>query len=112
MADARELLDIAHSTGAPHPHPKIDFGEVTFPAREGWQVVIFYDLFDLDYIDRFIAPDGAVIELWNNPAATPHLDPLRAWRGLDDTARLRPDAPIESPPPPAAIADAKKQGES
>lgn len=84
------LLEIAESANPPDapPTPEDDFCEVTFPARGGWQVVIFYDGGDLDYIDHFITPEGVKLEPWDRELGE-QWPPINNWRGVGDLARLR-----------------------
>jgi hypothetical protein len=38
-----------------------------FDAKEGWKVMVYYDVDELDYIDHFVTPDGQQIDIWEWP---------------------------------------------
>ncbi|OCW56277.1 hypothetical protein [Hoeflea olei] len=64
------LLDIAKSAPFPHAVPEVQWhSTLTFDARDGWQVSVFYDGDEFDYIAHFITPGGNVIDPWAWPDA-------------------------------------------
>ena len=91
-----ELLEIAESTNAPEylPEDSSDcWSDVTFEAKNGWKVVIFYDGTELDYIDHFIKPDGKIINFWDWPDEPDYYNSdkhiLMCWRNVGDLERLK-----------------------
>jgi len=81
------LLDIAHSASPPDENPDW-WGEVTLPARDGWQACFFYDCGELDYIDHFISPDGQRLYVFPDGYQSDQSPPVMLWRGCSDTQRL------------------------
>ncbi|MBB3520986.1 MULTISPECIES: hypothetical protein [Rhizobium] len=62
------LLDIAKSTPFPLAVPYEDWhSTLTFDARNGWQIAVFYDGEEFDYIEHFVAPDGSLVNAWDWP---------------------------------------------
>ena len=57
-----------------------DCGDISFDLGDGWNVTLFYDVGELDYIDHFTKPDGEVIDFWNWPPSGDR-DRLINWRG-------------------------------
>lgn len=89
--DVWKLLEIAESTNAPEEQPSDSdnwCADVSFDAKDGWKVIIFYDCGDLDYISHFISPTGEVIDFWEWPESEER-ELLTAWRGIGDLERLR-----------------------
>lgn len=90
------LIRIAHSANPPDCCEPGECGNLTFPAMDGWQVVFFYDVGDLDHIDHFITPSGETIGLWGDdiPAELDDREEdqcfgtLHCWRDHEDTDRL------------------------
>ncbi|WP_131859698.1 hypothetical protein [Bosea sp. BK604] len=64
MMNAKDLAEIAASAVPPHEREKRNL-DVTLPARDGWQVCIFYDRGEFGYLDHFVSPDGEVIVPWS-----------------------------------------------
>lgn len=85
------LLQIAESVNAPleQSGPSANrSADVLFTAPNGWIVNIFYDCGELDYIDKFIMPDGHEINFWDWPDNHPWKDILMAWQGCGGLERL------------------------
>jgi len=88
------LLEIAESANPPEVlSTGPEWGEFEMPAKDGWRVTFFYDG-ELDYIDHFISPDGARLEVWPDDCPEreqwhQHWPPIMNWRGVGDLARLR-----------------------
>lgn len=85
------LMEIARSAMPPDEQPRDSdhwCGDVVMPARDGWQVCVFYDCGELDYIDHFITPEGVKLEVWPREYQSDQLPPVMCWRGCSDTARL------------------------
>lgn len=62
------LLDVAKSAPLPRSVPEAHWhSTLTFSARDGWQVAVFYDGDEFDYIEHFVAPDGSAVEPWEWP---------------------------------------------
>ncbi len=82
LPDVWTLLDIVESA---NPPGYLDDGsDVTLQARDSWQVSFFYDVGDLDYIDRITTPEGLVFSPWDWPAGAPGRQVLMNWRGVGD----------------------------
>jgi hypothetical protein len=92
----RKLIMLAHNAGPVERQTGDWQFDVVLPSSDGWQVGFFYDCGDLDYIDHFVSPAGERIEVWEDDPRFEfperELDfsfqPLRCWRGCDDTERL------------------------
>lgn len=82
------LVEIANSANPPDDNPDW-YGEVTLPARGGWQVCFFYDCGELDYIDHFITPAGLPLSVWVDGYSSEQWPPVMNWRGTRDTERFR-----------------------
>ena len=83
-----DLLRIAEAANPPDEHQDQSFcGDETFSSCDGWQVVFFYDMGELDYIDHFVTPTGYKIEFWDWPE--PERELLTSWRGVGDLERFR-----------------------
>lgn len=90
-----KLLQIAHAAAPPDNIGEGEFADLTFDSMDRWQVAIFYDCGELDYIDHFISPTGEKIDLWGDKV-DPRVDDsgdgcfgtLHNWRGCGDTERL------------------------
>ncbi len=65
------------------------FGDVTLPARDGWQVCFFYDCGDLDYIDHFVTPAGEELEVFPDGYQSERLPPVMQWTRDDHTEMFR-----------------------
>jgi hypothetical protein len=79
------LRDLLKVIGQANPPDHLDggvFEEREFVTDEGWQIYIFYDDGDLDYLDYFISPNGAVINVWPD-------DPSPLQRALQMLARIK-----------------------
>ena len=74
-----ELIAIAKSADLPSALVGSGFVTPTFPARDGWKVVVFFDGSDFDNIEHFIRPDGTVLDPWDWPVS-PERDRLCYWR--------------------------------
>lgn len=87
----RELIEIAHSANPPDDYPGSSpnwGGDVTLPARDGWQVCFFYDCGELDYIEHFVTPSGEKLEVWPDGYDSDQSAPIMVWRGTSDTRSL------------------------
>lgn len=88
------LMEIAESANPPNTLPDLTWENITMDARDGWKVVFFYDG-DLDYIDYFITPTGAILEVFDFDRSNPayiyegSLPPIMNWRGVGDMQRLK-----------------------
>lgn len=82
------LLELAESTGAVDKYKKYWCEDVTFNAKDGWKVVIFYDQDEIDYIDSFISPTGEIINFWDWEDSFDK-ETLICWRGPGDLKRLK-----------------------
>lgn len=87
LPDVWTLLDIVESANPPD-RTDDEYSDVTLPARDGWQVSLFYDCRELDYIDRITSPDGIVFSPWDWLDGAPGRQALMNWRGVGDRARL------------------------
>ena len=66
-AEVARLLDVTTAPSSPPPPPFAGerfyfFDNVTFLLSEGWSMVVYFDQTDWDYVDRFVAPDGTILE--------------------------------------------------
>jgi hypothetical protein len=86
--DVWYLLELAESTGAVDNDKRYWCENVTFDAKDGWKVVIFYDQDEIDYIDSFITPDGTKVDFWEWKDCSDKKT-LRCWRGSGDLIRLK-----------------------
>lgn len=88
--DARMLMAIAESANPPKEHPQAGKGgDLELMAQNGWSVVFHYDDDgSIYYIEKFVNPEGAVIEFWEWPDETPGREALIAWRSPGDMAKL------------------------
>ena len=82
-----EMLALVESVNPPATDRE-RFGDRTFTAPGRWQVVIFYDCGELDYIDSFITPEGEEIDFWDWPECE-QKKILMSWRGTGDLKRLK-----------------------
>ncbi len=95
IPDAWTLLEIVESANPPDYHDDPHFPgspawcDISFAARDGWQVTIFYDGGELDNIAEIRSPDGLRIDPWAWPDGAPGGNILRNWAGVGDVARLR-----------------------
>lgn len=87
LPDVWTLLDIVESANPPD-YMDDEYSDVPLPARDGWQVSFFYDVGELDYIDRITSPDGVVCSPWDWPYGAPGGNTLRAWGSVGSRARL------------------------
>ena len=89
--DQAHLLELAHAAveSGNQQLLGVDFGNVELRAPNGWTVVVFMDGGELDYIDQFVTPSGAKLDVWPNNYQSEQWPPVMCWRGPDDTARLR-----------------------
>lgn len=86
------LIDIANSAPFPLTVPEEQWWQtLTFDARDGWQVAIFYDGAEFDYVDHFIAPDGTVIEPFEWPSTEQDEDAEFVWGDKERICFWRPD---------------------
>ena len=78
----KELVAIAEAAHLPAKAPtdgdRIWTTEV-FPAKDGWKVAVFYDVDEFNYIERFVTPEGNVIDFWDWPDC-PERQALIDWR--------------------------------
>lgn len=93
-AFVERLLKIADSTDAPDHSDRFS-GPTEFAAIDGWTVYLHYrGNGDLNYIDRFVDPDGADLDFWDGPSLLAEdSDALIAWNGV----RTRKRPPIVTP---------------
>ena len=52
------LVAIAESANIPFVEGEGLVAQDSFQAKDGWQVNVFYDGGEFDYIDEFLAPNG------------------------------------------------------
>jgi hypothetical protein len=57
-------------------------------TEDGWEVSYFYDVGELDYIDRLRSPEGIEFCPWDWPMGAPGGSMLRAWGSVGCRARL------------------------
>lgn len=94
LPDVWTLLDIVESANPPDYHDDPGspgspaWHDITFAARDGWQVTIFYDGGELDYVTEIHAPDGLTIDPWDWPYGAPGCQMLINWRAVGDRARM------------------------
>lgn len=76
--EIRYLSEVAASASPPTRHGnRAHF--VTLPARAGWKVCFYYDQCgDFGYLERFLSPEGEIIEPWILPDAD-RRSSLRLW---------------------------------
>lgn len=79
MPDADFLLGLLEGIEIPD-HNEVDACEVAFPCRDGWKVIVFYDVGELDYIDSFVSPTGEEIDFWLWPESEDKQRVMN-WRG-------------------------------
>lgn len=87
LPDVWTLLDIVESANPPD-YLEDEYSTVTFAARDGWAVTIFYDCGELDYIDSIITPDNLAVGPWEWPHGAAGRQVLMNWRNVGDRARL------------------------
>lgn len=51
-------------------------GDVTYRTPDGWQIIVFNDCDEFDYIDHVIAPDGRQLD-WGS--SRPIAELLMCW---------------------------------
>ncbi|RDJ20876.1 hypothetical protein DWF00_28465 [Bosea caraganae] len=72
------LSEVATSAAPPPKHGNYAHF-VILPARDGWKVCFFYDgRGDFGYIERFLSPNGELIEPWTLPE-TDARSGMRLW---------------------------------
>ena len=94
LIDPWHLLEIAESANPPETQPSNSpnwCGEVLFYAKESWCVVFFYDCGELDYIDHFVRPDGAILDVWPDGGVdqSEWQGIVGSWRSCGDLARMK-----------------------
>lgn len=96
LYDPWELLEIAEAAAPPDTQPADSSnwcGNVLFYGSRGWEVIVFYDCGELDYIDHFVTPEGATLDVWPDVGDQSEWQQIvSAWRGVGDLARLRSNA--------------------
>lgn len=85
--NAWKLLEIVEKANPPD-YEYDCFGEESFSLDNGWRVVLFYDIGELDCINEIITPEGKVIDFWEWPDC-PVKDVMKSWRGVGDLKRLK-----------------------
>ena len=75
---AEFLISVAESANIPATSYELSPWR-TFPAANGWQVMVYYDVDEFDYIEHFITPDGTIIEIWEWPESE-EKKLLTSWR--------------------------------
>jgi hypothetical protein len=67
------------------------FRRALFYAKESWCVVFFYDCGELDYIDHFVRPDGAILDVWPDGGVDQSecQGIVGSWRSCGDLARMK-----------------------
>lgn len=98
IPDIWTLLEIVESANPPKTVDDDSLIEVTMPARDGWSVTFYYDVCDLDYIDKIVSPEGIVIEPMELPMGAAGKNQLWNWREMGDLARLKKAALTTDPP--------------
>lgn len=76
--EIKYLSEVADSAAPPPTHGnRAHF--VVLPACDGWKVCFYYDGHgDFGYLERFLSPEGEVIEPWTLPE-TDRRSGLRLW---------------------------------
>lgn len=92
--EADFLLGLAEECNPPQGHPVNDSATMEFVTAGGWTVVFFYDAGDLDYIEKFISPEGDEVDFWAWPEDHAGREAMIAWRGVGDLNRLRQEGKI------------------
>lgn len=77
---AEFLLGLLEGVEIPDDSSVDDVWEKEFDCRDGWRVVVFYDVGELDYIEYFVTPDGEKINFWDWPESNDRSE-LMNWRG-------------------------------
>lgn len=92
--DPFALLELVERAAPPGKQAKGEWDSHVVIEIDGWQIELFYDCGELDYIDHFITPEGERLNVWpDHQSVTRDMADwqqiVASWREVGDLQRLR-----------------------